>query len=66
MTVPQMREGIALILSQACQCGTLARLLHERGKRCQRHELARLSHWKQPNRLAPWNGLPTASEKMAM
>ena len=55
MTLPQIREGIALILHQACQCGTLSRLLHEREKRLQRNELARLFHWKQRHRLAPLN-----------
>lgn len=55
MTVPQIREGIALILHQACQCGTLLRLLHERAKRLPRNELARLYHWKRRNRLAPLN-----------
>ena len=55
MTLPQIREGIALILHQVWQCGTLLRLLHEREKRLQRNELARLYHWKQRNRLAPLN-----------
>jgi len=30
-------------------------LLHERERRLQRNELARLYHWKQHNRLAPLN-----------
>jgi hypothetical protein len=55
MTLPQIRDGIALILHQACQCGTLARLLHEQEKRLQRNELARLYHWKQRNLLVPLN-----------
>jgi hypothetical protein len=55
MTLPQIREGIALILHQACQCGTMSRLLHERARRLQRNELARLYHWKQWKRLAPLN-----------
>ena len=53
MTLPQIRAGIALILHHAYQCGALSRLLHERGKRLQRNELARLYHWKQRNLLVP-------------
>ena len=55
MTLPQIREGIALILHYACQCETMPRLLHERERRLQRNELARLYHWKQRNRLVPLN-----------
>jgi hypothetical protein len=33
----------------------MSRLLHEREKRLQRNELARLYHWKQRNLLAPLN-----------
>ena len=55
MTLPQIRDGIALLLHQACPCGTMSRLLHERERRLQRNELARLYHWKQRNRLAPLN-----------
>lgn len=55
MTLPQIRGGIALILHHVCQCGTLSRLLHEREKRLQRNELARLYHWKHRNQLAPLN-----------
>jgi hypothetical protein len=55
MTLSQIREGIALILRQVCQCGALSRLLHEREKRLQRNELARLYHWKQRNQLLPLN-----------
>jgi SRSO17 transposase len=55
MTLPQIREGIALILHIAWQCGTIPRMLHERARRLQRNELARLYHWKQRNCLAPLN-----------
>lgn len=55
MTLPQMRDGMALILHQACQCGTMSRVLHEREKRLQRNALARLYHWKQRHLLAPLN-----------
>jgi hypothetical protein len=53
ITLPQIQEGIALILHRASQCGTTARILHEREKRLQRNQLARLYHWKQRNALAP-------------
>ena len=55
ITVPQIRAGIALILHHTCQCGTMSRMLHERERRLQRNELARLYHWKQHNCLAPLN-----------
>jgi hypothetical protein len=55
MTLPQIRDGIALILHHAYQCGTIPRVLHERERRLQRNELARLYHWKQHNLLAPLN-----------
>ena len=55
MTFPQMRQGIAMIVHEALQCGTMAPRLKERQKRLQRHELARFYHWKQRNQLAPLN-----------
>ena len=55
MTFPQMRQGIAMILHEAFQCGTMSPRLKECQMRLQRHELARLSHWKQRNRLPPLN-----------
>ena len=55
MTLPQMRAGIALILSLAYQCGTMSRMLHERERRLQRNELARFYSWKEHNRLPPLN-----------
>jgi SRSO17 transposase len=55
ITLPQMRQGIAMILRDVCQCGTRSHRLKERQKRLQRHELARFYHWKQHNRLAPLN-----------
>jgi len=39
MTLPQIRDGIALILHHAYQCGTIPRVLHERERRLQRNEL---------------------------
>lgn len=55
MTFPQIRQGIAMIVREAFQCGTLAPMLKECQKRLQRNELARFYHWKQRNRLAPLN-----------
>ena len=55
ITVPQIRQGIAVILYEAFQCGTMAHMLKERQKRLQRNELARFYHWKQRNRLAQLN-----------
>ena len=55
MTFPQIRQGIAMILHEAFQCGTMSHMLKECQKRLQRNELARLYHWKQHNLLAPLN-----------
>ena len=55
ITFPQIRQGIALILHEAFQCGTTLPMLKECQKRLQRHELARFYHWKQHNLLAPLN-----------
>jgi hypothetical protein len=55
MTVPQIHLGIAVIFYNVYQCGTPARMLPEQTRRLQRHELARLYHWKQRNLLAPLN-----------
>src|SRR4029450_10494431 len=49
ITLPQMGQGIALILSEAFQCGELSQRLKEGQKRLQRNELARFYHWKQHN-----------------
>lgn len=55
ITLPQIQQGIALILHNAYRCGTITRILHEREKRLQRNQLARFYHWKRRNRLAPLN-----------
>ena len=55
MTFPQIRQGIAMIVHEAFQCGTTPPMLKERQKRLQRNELARFYHWKQRNRLPPLN-----------
>ena len=55
ITLPQMRQGIAVILREAFQCGTMSQMVAERQKRLRRNELARFYHWKQGKRLAPLN-----------
>ena len=55
ITFPQIRQGIAMILHEAFQCGTKLHMLKECQKRLQRNELARFYHWKQRNRLPPLN-----------
>jgi hypothetical protein len=55
ITVPQIRQGIAVILYEAFQCGTRAHRLQECQKRLQRHELARFYPHKRRNLLAPLN-----------
>ncbi len=55
MTLPQIRQGIALILYEAFHCGTVAHMVEERQKRLQRNELARFYHHKRLNLLAPLN-----------
>ena len=53
--LPQIRQGIAMILHEAFQCGTMSPMLQEHQKRLQRNERARFYAWKQRNRLAPLN-----------
>ena len=55
MTLPQIRQGIAMILREAYQCDTRAHLLDACQKRLRRNELARFYHWKQRNLLPPLN-----------
>ena len=55
ITFPQIRQGIAMILHEAFQCGTTPNMLKACQKRLQRNELARFYHWKQRNLLAPLN-----------
>src|SRR6266704_2883495 len=55
ITLPQIRQGIALILHEAFQCGTMSQRLKECQQRLQRNELARFYHWKKHNLLAPLN-----------
>jgi hypothetical protein len=55
ITLPQIRQGLAVILREAFQCGTISQMLAERQKRLQRNELARFYHWNQRKRLVPLN-----------
>jgi SRSO17 transposase len=55
MTLPQIRQGIVVILREAYQCDTRAHLLDTCQKRLRRNELARFYHGKQRNQLPPLN-----------
>jgi hypothetical protein len=55
LTFPQIRQGIALLVPEALQCGELSPRRQECQKRLQRNELARFYPWKQHNLLAPLN-----------
>ena len=55
ITLPQRRQGIAVIVREAFPCGTMSRMVAERQKRLRRNALARFYHWKQRKRLAPLN-----------
>ena len=52
---PDSPSGIAMILREAWQCGTMSHILEERQKRLRRNELARFYYWKRHNLLAPLN-----------
>ncbi len=53
LTLPQVREGLAVILHEASGCAALERMVRERTRRLQRNEMARFYHWKKHNLLAP-------------
>lgn len=53
ITVPQVREGLAMILCKAWDCANPDRIIHERKRRLVRNELARFYHWMRRNLLAP-------------
>ena len=55
MTLPQIRQGIAVILREVYQCNMRAPLLDTCQKRLQRNALARFYHWKQRHQLPPLN-----------
>ena len=53
ITVPQIRQGLAMLLHRACRCGDPDRVAFDRTRRLQRNESARLYHHKRRNLLAP-------------
>ena len=53
ITVPQIREGIAMSLFNICDCTDPERIARDRTRRLARNELARFYHWKKHNLLAP-------------
>jgi SRSO17 transposase len=53
ITVPQVREGLAKLLREACGCYDPERIAREATRRLERTALARFYRWKQRNRLAP-------------
>ncbi len=53
LTVPQVRDAIALILHQELSPATPQRVARNKQRRLERNELARFYHWKQRNRLPP-------------
>jgi hypothetical protein len=55
MTLPQIRQGIAVILREVYQCDTRAHLLDTCQTRLRRNELARFYPWKQRHQLPPLN-----------
>ncbi len=55
ITLPQIRQGIAMILHETFQCGSMPHILKACQRRLERNELARLYHWEQRNRLPPLN-----------
>jgi SRSO17 transposase len=55
ITLPQIRQGIAMILHETFQCGAMPHMLKACQRRLERNELARLYHWEQRNRLPPLN-----------
>ena len=55
LTLPQIREGIALLLHAALQNNSCRGIARERTRRLKRNQLARFYHCKQRNKLAPLN-----------
>ena len=53
ITVPQVREGLAMILHRTCDCADPDRIVRECNRRLVRNELARFYHWMKRNLLAP-------------
>jgi len=55
ITIPQIREGLALLLHAASGCDGPTRIARERTRRLERNQLAKLYHWKRRSSLPPLN-----------
>lgn len=53
ITVPQIRDGIAMLLRAAYQCDTPTKISQDKTRRLLRNEEARFYHYKARNRLPP-------------
>jgi hypothetical protein len=53
MTVPQIRDGIAMLLRAPCPCDTPTHIADNATRRLLRNEQARFYHYKARNRLPP-------------
>jgi hypothetical protein len=53
LPIPQIRQGLAMLLHRACRCGDPDRVARDRTRRLQRNESARLYHHKRRNLLPP-------------
>ncbi|MEO8495193.1 MAG: DUF1501 domain-containing protein, partial [Planctomycetota bacterium] len=53
ITVPQIRDGIAMLLRAACNCNTPTTIAKNKTRRLIRNEEARFYHYKARNRLPP-------------
>jgi SRSO17 transposase len=55
LTLPQIREGLAILLHATLQKNSCQQIARERTRRLKRNHLARFYHWKQRQKLAPLN-----------
>lgn len=53
ITLPQIRDGIAMLLRAAYQCDTPAKIARNKTRQLMRNEEARFYHYKARNRLPP-------------
>ena len=53
ITVPQIRDGIAMLLRTASPCDTPTLIANNKTRRLRRNELARFYHYKARNHLPP-------------
>ena len=53
ITLPQVKDGIAMLLRAAWQCDTPEHIARNKTRRLIRNEQARLYHWRARNRLPP-------------